>query len=332
MKGIGRLVQLGIYKESTRGTTPSTPNGSTFWVAWNDGLIEEMYENVVDVEAYGKIADSQNVQRVKNWAEGSVKAPISDKSFPLMLLSLLGQDNPTLHSGETTVYDHALSVTDNSQHQSLSLYLHDPIANQDYSYANAVVSKLEIDYSLKSFMNYSATFMGQAGVKVSTISVSQTPEFRFTPQHMAFKTCATYSGMNAGGISLGVKSLKLTVDQNIEADDVLGQITPRDFLTKDMSVKGTVEVIFQNETDLKANALANTQQALRIDLLNSDTVIGTAANPEVRIDLPKVFFTKYSLPRKVNDLIYQTVEFQAVLSITDGFQIQALCTNKVVSY
>lgn len=327
-KGIGRQVQLGIAKESTRGTSPASPS---YYLAWAEGLLEEKYDNAVDIEAFGVIEDSVSMTRVKNWAESVLKMPLLDKSFPLFFLSLFGTDTPALHSGETVVYDHPMTVLQTPQHPTFSLYIHDILAGQDYSHANCVVKKMEIDYALKKFIDASVTIVGQKGVQISALTPSQVAENRFVPQYLTFKQASSLSGLNAASATQ-VKSLKLSIDQNVEDDEVLGSTSPRDFLGKELKVEGTVELIFNGESDFKTNALANTARALRIDVKNTDVTLGTAANPQITIDLAKVFFTEFSLPRKLKDLVYQTIKFKAVYSISDSQMIKVTSTNLVAAY
>ena len=327
-KGIGKLFQIGIAKETSRGTAISS---ASYWPAFTDAAPEEKLENAVDAQSYGVIEDNASQTRVKNWMEGSINAPATDQSLPLLLLSLLGTDTPALHAGETIVYDHVLTVAQNSQHQSLTLFVHDPLASQDYSHALSVVHKIDIEYALKDFIKYGASLMGQRGAQKSSFSPSQSAENRFVPQYLTFKAAANLAGLNAAS-PIAIKSLKLTIDESAESQDVLGNASPADFLNKEFKVEGTIEAIWQNESDFKTNAIANTPQALRLDLINSDVTIGSAAHPEIKIDLAKVYFTEFSRPIKTKDIVYQTLKFKAAYSISDTQMIKITATNTVASY
>lgn len=327
-KGIGKLFQIGIAKEASRGTAQSS---ATYWPAFSDAAPEEKIENAVDVQSYGVIEDSASQTRIKNWMEGVINAPLTDQSLPLLLLSLLGTDTPTLHAGESTVYDHAITVAQNAQHQSLTLFVHDPLAAQDYSHALSVIHKIDLEYALKDFVKYSAAIMGQQGAQKSTFSPSQSAENRFVPQYLTFKVASNLAGLNAAS-AIAIRNLKLTIDDNIESQDVLGNIAPADFLNKEFKIEGTLEAIWQNESDFKTNAIANTPQAMRLDLINSAVTLGSAAHPEIKIDLAKVYFTEFSRPIKTKDLVYQTLKFKAAYSISDAQMVKITCTNTVASY
>src|ERR1017187_4787201 len=119
-KVIGRLFAIGIAKETSRGTAKTS---ATYWVPFSDAAIDEKYTNVTQDEAYGIIEDSVGQSRVKNWAEGSLKVPLTDASLPLLLLSQFGSNADSAHSGETTVYDHTIKVGESAQPQSLTLFI-----------------------------------------------------------------------------------------------------------------------------------------------------------------------------------------------------------------
>ena len=327
-KGIGKLFQIGVAKESVRGTAQSA---ATYWPAISDAAPEEKIENAVDAQSYGVIEDSVSQTRTKNWMDGSINAPVTDQSFVLMLLSLLGTDAPALHSGETTVYDHVLTVAQNAQHQSLTIFVHDPLSGQDYSHALGVVHKVDIEYALKDFIKYAASILGQQGVQKSSFTPSQSAENRFVPQYLTFKTASNLAGLNAA-TPIAIRNLKLSIDDNVESQDVLGNVAPADFLNKEFKIEGTLEAIWQNESDFKTNTIANTPQAMRLDLINSAVTIGTAAHPEIKIDLAKVYFTDFSRPIKTKDLVYQTLKFKAAYSISDTHMVKITCTNTVASY
>lgn len=326
-KGIGRQYSVGLAKESSRGTAISS---ATYWLAFSDAAIDEKFNNVIDEQAIGVVEDSNGQTRVKNWAEGPISAPIADKHFGLILLSLFGTDTPTTHAGETIVYDHAFTVQQGVQHQSLTVFLDDPITTVDYKHALAVVTKLDLDYALGKFVEYTATIKALKGATGSQ-TPSITTENRFVPQYLTFKSAANLSGL-AAATAIPLKSLKLSIDAGTTDDDVLGNVAPRDFLNTTFSVEGQLEAMWQTESDFKTNALANTAQALRLDLINTDVTIGSATNPELKIDLAKVIFTEFSRPIKIKDVVYQTVKFKASYSTADSQMIKATLTNLVATY
>ena len=181
-KGIGRLFALGLAKETTRGTAISS---AAYWLPFNDLGFDEKFENAVKDQAYGVIEDSVGQSRVKNWAEGTFKVPLLDRSIGLLLYSMMG--GYAVSGPSDSAYTHAFTVGQSAQHQSLTMFLHDPLSGQDYSHANGVIHKMEIDAQLKKFIQLSISARSLKGVSQSAFSPSIINENRFIPQYMTFK-------------------------------------------------------------------------------------------------------------------------------------------------
>ena len=326
-KGIGRLFALGLAKESTRGTAISA---ATYWLPFDDLSFDEKYDNVTADQAVGVIEDSIAQYRVKNYADGTFKVPMMDQSTGLLFLSLLGSQAVATHSGESVVYDHTFTVGETAQHQSLTMFIHDPLSGTDYSHANGIIHKMDIDAQLKKFVQLSLSARAQKGVSQSSFTPSILSENRFIPQYMTFKYATTVSGLS-GATAIALKSIKLSIDESIEDQEVLGSVNPADFLNKEFKVDFTLEAIYQNLTDFKTVALAtpNVAQAVLIDLKNTDVTLGSATNPELKITLNQCYFTEYSRPIKVKDLVYQTVKGKATYSLSASQLIQIILTNTV---
>ena len=328
IKGIGRLIQFGIAKETTRGTAEAA---ATYYIPWSELSIDEKYYLINNEQSYGVIEDSVSATIIKQWAEGSFTAPIGDKHFPLVLLSALGALSTADNAdSDASIKDHTITVGQSAQPQALSLCIDDPLGQQDYKYALGVVSSLEIQYELAQFLSYTATLKSKKGA-TATLTPSTTTENRFLPKHVTFKVASALSGLDAAS-AISIKSLNLTINNNVEDYDVLGSVAPNDFLNKQFTIEGTLEAIYQNESDFKTAALAGTAQAFRIDLDNTDVTIGSAENPRIKIDLAKVYFTELSRSIGLNDVVKQTLSFKAHYSASDSKMVTILATNAVASY
>lgn len=325
-KGVGRILQFGIAKETTRGTANAAAD---FWVPWQELTVDEMIENVMDEQAIGVIEDSRGQTRVKNVGAIKIVAPIEDKTFPLVLYAVFG-GLVTSASGDGSVKNHTITVGQSAQHQSLSMYTDDPLAAQDYKFANGAFAKFSIKYEQKKFVTFEAELRSKPG-STATNTPSVSTQNRFLPQHFSFKTATTYSLLSTG-TAVTLKSLTLDADPHLEDDDVLGSITSADFLNKQLTVEGTIEALWQNESDFKTAFLAGTAKAVRISLVNSDVLIGSSSNPTVQVDLANVVFTELTRPLVLNDLVKQTLKFKAHYSVTDSLMLSILCKNLQTSY
>lgn len=327
-KGIGRILQFGVAKEAVRGTAETA---ATFWVPFSEASLDEKQDKITNEQSYGVIEDSVAQDIGKQWAEGSIKAPIGDKHIGLILLNILGSvstgDNP---DSDASVKDHTFTVGQSAQHQALTLFLDDPLGGQDYKHALGMLSSLEIMYERGEYVQYQASVKAKKGA-TATLTPSTTTENRFTHKHVTFKLASSLAGLDAASATV-LKTLSLSIESNLEDDDVLGSVEPADFLNKQFMISGTVEALWQNESDFKTAFMANTAKAMRLDLSNTDVTIGNAANPALRIDLAKVYFQELTRPVQINDLVMQTLGFKATYSLSDSKMITVKLTNTQASY
>lgn len=327
-KGIAKLLAVGFAKESSRGTAESS---ASFWVPFLEATVDDKDQRDADEQSYGVIESTVDQKIVKQWAEIQFKALIGDKSFPLLLLATLGSLSTGANAdGSGNVKDHTITVGQSAQHQSLTTFLDDPLGGQDYKHALSAVESLELTYEKAKFVQFALKMMAKKGA-TATLTPSITSENKFLAQHLTFKVASSQSGLTGASPTV-IKSLKLTINKDLESDDVLGSLAPADFLNKSFAIEGEIEAMWQNESDFKTFTLAGTQKALRIDLKNTDVTIGTAANPQIMIDLYKVTFNELTRPLKAGDLVMQTLQFKAHYSISDSKMIQIVCTNLQSSY
>ena len=86
-KGVGRKIQVGIAKESVRGTAPSS---ATYWNPWTDLTLDEKKEFATDDQSYGIIEDNVSLSQVKKWSEGSITGNVHDQTIGLILYGMFG--------------------------------------------------------------------------------------------------------------------------------------------------------------------------------------------------------------------------------------------------
>ena len=323
-KTIGRFVQFGVARETVRGTAEAA---ASFWIPWDDLSLDDKDERILSDQTRGLLEGTVGESITKKWVEAEIKAPIGDKVFPLMLYALLGGNVTT---GPTdSAYTHTGNIAQSVQHQALTLFLDDPAAGQDYKFALGVLTGLELMYERGKFISYSATMKAKSGA-TATLTPATTTENRFLPHHVTFKIASAQSGLTAASATI-LKSANISFKKNVIDDDVLGSNTPADFNNTTFEVEGTLELMFDDETE-KNLALAATSRALRFDLINTDVIIGSATNPSTRIDLYNVTFQPITRSIKQGEYVLQTIAFKAHYSIADSKMIQTISVNNQVSY
>ncbi len=321
-KGIGRMIQFGIAKETARGTANAAAD---YWLPWSEHSIDEKDARVPIDTAIGVIEDGNGETIAKQWAEASVKAPVDDTILPLFLISLLGTNTPAANSDPSgIVYNNTITVAQTPIHQSLSLYSNDDLSTVDYKYALGVCTSFELDYMVGKFVEFIAKLKCKKGATATNTPASTTIN-RFLGHHMTFKIAANLAGLTAAS-AVTIRGAKLLIQNNIEDDHNLGSLAPTDFVNKQFKITGEFELCWVDET-YKTIAIAGTSKALRFDLINTDVTIGTSANPELRIDLANAIFGQPTRAIKLNDMVIQTIPFTAYYSTGDSKMVTILATN-----
>jgi len=320
---IGRQIDVGIGKESVRGT----PVAPSFWLPAIGKDMEDTFELAKDEAARGVIETDEDAQVIKRMSEGDIEGLVRDKSIGLLFLNLFGSVVTTPNSPEAGVHTHDFSVAQSVQHPSLTVALKH--ANENVRFALSMLSAFEMSVELGDFVKYTASFMGKKGASGSD-TVSYTTENEFVAQHATVKFATNLAGL-AAAVATKVKSVTLSFEKNVETDDVVGSNEPNDILNKEFRVSGTVELLY-TDTAFKALAVAGTQQAMRLTLLNTAVTIGASSNPKIEIDLAKAKFEEWSRDSGANDLIRQTLTFEAYYSVTDAKMITGKLINTQASY
>lgn len=322
-KHIGRLISVGLAKETTRGTRVA----SQYWLPTKSADHSGKREYVHDDSALGVIHDAQESEVVKEWAEGGFSALMGSDHFGLVLLGLFGTVG-SVESADAGVYDHTFTVDNTAQHDTLTIELDQP--NGDKSYSLAAITNLEVAFELGKYLDYTAGFMSKKGA-TQALTPAYASESRFRPQDLTVKFAGNAAGLAAAS-AVCVKSLTLTVEKNVESDDCLGDKEPQDFVNKSLMITGSLTLNYDSQT-YENLALNGTKQAMRLDLANTDVTIGAASNPQLLIDFEKVSFEEVSFERGLDSLVTQTLTFKVLYNTSASKAITScVLTNTVSSY
>ena len=323
-KYIGRLIKLGIGKESVRGTA-ATP---TYWLPITKTDHADKIDYAVNEAGFGTIVDNVGAEVVKQYGEGGFSALLGDKHFGLILYALFGAvSSQAKIAPNADVYDHSFTLAESAQHQSLTIGVDE--ANGDYQFPLGVLNSLELKFETAKLLEYTANFRSKKGGSAS-LTPALPAENIFRPQDFHFYIAANLAGLDAAN-EIPVKSFNLKVEKEAEDYDVLGSTEPSDILNKQVKISGSVTLVWDAET-YKAYYLAGTNKAIRIKLTDTGVTIGSALNPELKIDLAKCIFNDFSKDTALGNVVMQTISFKAAYSTGDSKVGLATLTNLVASY
>lgn len=321
-KFIGALADVGIAKEAVRGTAESA---ASFWIPKMGLSYDDVIGAVIDESSIGVIEDSTGQKLVHKSGEGEIEGKIGDKSFGLLLLAMLGSVST---SGPTdSAYTHTFSVLQSAQHPSLTIFQDD--SNQDYKYALAMLTQMEIMVELEKFATFKAGFKSKAGA-TATLTPSYSAENAFLPQHGVVKVATTQSGLGAAS-AFNLRSIKLNFNKNVEEDNTIGNTAPVDILNKQFQAEGEFEVVFDDNT-FKTLLLNDTENALRLELTNSDVLIGSSSVPKLTVDFHSIKVTEFKRNYSNGDITTATVKFKGFYKLADSKMMTIVLINAQASY
>jgi len=328
-KFIGRLVEVGIEKEDSRGA--GALGGPALWIPKVDFNFDDKIEKVRSQAGLGKLADSEEAFIVTKYGAGDLTMNLRSQVIGYFLYSMLGSLSTTGPT-DTAAYTHSFTISEDNQHQSLVLYIKDKNTTEEYKLV--MVNSLEFVVALDELVRVTANFLSKKGNDYSTLTPSYIDEPMFTKKHVKVKVASDISGLS-GASALSLKSLRLTINQNVVRDDGLGTAEPEDILNQQLSVEGEIVLDYEDET-WKNYFRTPTDRAMEIKFENTDKLIAGAAStyPSLTFQLPKVDFHTWEPVYGLDEIVTQTLSFKASYDVDNDQNIIHSCelVNGKTSY
>lgn len=326
-KYTGRLLNIGIAAESSRGAGAAAV---TYWVPKRSFSHNDKVTKARSELSYGSIIDQGALTPVAlKWAEGELSTDLLSESFGLFLLALFG--TVSVAGPSDSAFTHTFSIQEDNQHDSLALFVEDPIG--DMLFKLTMIQNLDIQITPDDVVKLTIGFQSKGHDDYSDLTSSYSTEKKFVGRHAVLKLAANTGGLDAAGVTT-FKELTLKFNKNLLLDFVAGTIQAEDILNQSMGIEGEI-VLNDEDRTIRDLMLDGTYQALRLQLLNTDTadVIGAAVSPEFRIDFSRVDFEAWESERPNDAISTQTILFRALWDITNSNVINdCRLVNEVASY
>lgn len=317
-KVIGRTGAIGIAVESTKGTAVAP----TFFVPVQSYSFDDKVEYVKNDSAMGRIEEFNDADIIKEWSEGEYGGKIFIDSVGAELTAVFGTSPTTAERGTSDVFDHTYELANNNAHDSVSISYVDDI--QDLRFPYGMVNTWSLEVAVDDYVKRTISLIGKKSTSV-TNAPAFTDEVEFIPSMVSVKLATNAAGLDAAS-AINVTSFSLEIAKNAEALYVLGSKQPQDIINKQFGVTGTIEMYFEDTTQ-RVKALTNVHQAVRVDMVDTTINLGSGHNPQLRFDLNEVVFSEFERGWDANDPLKQTLNFEALVSVTDDAMIGARLTN-----
>lgn len=312
----GRLVSYGLALETTRGTAVNPQ----FWARWETADFEDMGTTVLNQSAINVLNKYSGAEVVEQWSAGQLAGKVTDHTLGLLLYSAFGGYSVAAKNGETTVYNHTFTESQLNAAPTLTITRVDPnVVNQ---YAMCALNQFELNVKTGDFVRHSSSFVGQPST-----SATATPAFVTEQEFVARHASITFNG----GSAIPVASLKLTYSKGTKPYYTLGKNNPDNIYADSVEIKGEIVLRYTDDT-YKTMRFNNTPQNVVIDIKNAGVTIGASSNPELKLTMPVCYLNEWKLDQGLENIVQQTIGFEAVYDLATNSAIKAVLTNLHTSY
>lgn len=323
-KFIGRLVTVGVVRETTRGAGASPVYSVPFATfTFDDKIVQAR-----SLGALGSIADSEEAFVTLKYGQGDMDCEMRAKSLGVFLYALLGTYSV---AGPTdSAYIHSFTIAETNTHQSLSFVVAD--SNTTELYKLVMLDSFKLNASLDKVVTVALGFLSKVARDTGLTNPAVVRESKWTKKHVSIKL-ADSIGALAAASALSIKTLNFNVVKNAKVDDSLGTAEPEDINNQQLAVEGDLDFNYEAET-FKNYMLNGTSKAMEIAFTNTDDTIGAATRPSLTIQLPKVDFHSWVPDYGLEKLATQKISFKASKDIANSLNIISTCSlvNDVTTY
>lgn len=319
---IGRLADIGIAKESSRGVGVA----ATYSIPKSNFTFDDKANKARSSESLGHISGNASQSLVtQRFSEGQIDGEINANSFGLLMLATFGASTPTNITG---AYRHNYTISNTNQHQSLSVHTNDTI--NDRIFEGCMVDSLEIEVNTEDIVKFTCGLKGKKGQDSSYVPSYTTADYKFLGRELTFKVAADTASLAAAS-AVSIKELKLTIQKNAEHNFVLGTLEPEDIFNKQMTISGSITLDY-NEVTWRDYMLTPTNRAMSILLQNGRQALGSNY-PALYFEFYAVDFSEWERNRENDEIVTQTINFNVLYDTTNAKLISdAYVINSVTSY
>jgi hypothetical protein len=319
----GRNVEYGVAIEAVH----NTPVAPWYNLRWETADFEDKGTTLLNKSALGVLNADSGAELTEQWAEGQIAGKVTDRAIGVILYGLQGAYSKVTHAGETIVFDHTYTESQNNQLQSITITRQDP--NVDEQFPGALVNTFEVDAKAGDFVRHVSNFISLPSTVTSTTRGYVTEE-EFIARDLVCKFANQASGIGSAA-SIPAESFKLTVNNNVTPYFVIGSLSPSNIYAQSTTITGEITLVYDSQT-YKTLRFNNSSQYVQVTITNSRVTIGVAAHPTITFTMPVCYLTDWKNEQSLDGLVKQSITFQSVYSLDFGYGLSIAHTSLVSSY
>lgn len=327
-KSIGRLIDVWVAKEGTRGTLETTGGA---WIqnatlTYNDDV---QYTDLTG--SAGNIWDSTDSEIMTKVVRIGFEFDAYDEMMGFPLVAMFGKDATVTGTGP---YTHTWTGNQNDNtHQSFTIGIKglDTAEAINGCMLESITYTQEIDQPLR----IATVWVGRTratGATLPAVAYNSSQKV-FKPQDASFAAATTYAGLAGSPTEYCVQSASVTITKNLMEQRCFGDVAPNDIHNTQFTVEGNVTAVWDTTvTAWRGWHEDGTAMATQLKWLNTGRTLTATGNPTHILRLARVKFQTREPDFVMDDLILQNVSFKGHYSLSDSVGIFSSLLVDTVSY
>lgn len=323
MEIIGKEIEFGIATEASRGTAETTADK---WLRKVTANVVERATHAIDSTTRGRLEDGEGRRVVQKYIEGDIEGNLHVDVFGWLLGNVYGAV-VTTEVVAATVYSHVFNLKQSIQHIALTLFAKDGGVQQS-TFSNCMISTLSLSASVDEYIKFATSFVGSVSA-TNADTPSYDTEYDFISKDIVIKLAETEAGLT-GATALKAKDVSIEWDAGVIRDHVVGSYEPDDNYNSKMKMSGSLNLNFADEV-YKDYYLDDSDLYMSITITGSAD-LGSGNNPAITVLMNKVQFSGWNRDGGADELVTQSLEFDAFFNATDQKQSQVTIVNPTTAY
>jgi hypothetical protein len=320
----GPSLAVGIGIESA--AAPGTPVAASFYPMVRDFSLQAVSEKTFLNAARGNRNASVGKRVKRRYGQGSLEVVPNVKAAPYLFGMALGTVNSVVASGETIVYEHTITPTNNQATMKTATIIKEIGGEVTERYAGCVVNTLNLEVS-DDFASLTTEILSRFP-DTTTLTESYTEETEFVYSDYTAKFGTSLSNA-AGNSATPLSSFSLNINNNVLLDTAFrsgsNQPVAGGFYAGRLEVSGSYSLPLDGTTDLN-NYKNNVDRALIVSFQGA--AIGVAETEEIQIRLGQLVLDGPPVEFNLDGIFMIRQNFTALRDVTDG-DISVVVTNGV---
>lgn len=309
-------------------STPGTPVTPADYIPFLECTLDEKIDVLADVSARGiRDAQPENSQLGRQWGEGSLKVNMDATLAPYLFYGGLGADTSPVSEGGG-VYTHTFTTL-SATNTPKTLTIHVNRSGIDeVAYPYSTVNSLEIAYS-DGMAEVTAGIMAQFPAAINSGTLTTTSGFYYAFRHATVQVGSNLTNAANSASPLKIRSFQMQLNNNTELQFVSGNRNPDSIINKNLEVKGTFRLAFEDTTQ-RDNFYNLTKQAMIITFLGNG--IGNQMSEFIKLRFYKIRIDSTNIDIPPDDYVSQEISFTAEYSSADTKTMDIVVRNRKSSY